>query len=159
VHVSIKSGHISVKYNEKSYLYNWLAINSILFNVKENWNPWVWILLCWQPPFYLDLSLHSNSHARGVPSGKNGSPIWIEFDITKRLVYSFILHLFIVLRIWKLSMRSVLLNFNFESMLLFTEYFKIVLERFRSSLLQYRYMDGILTVVRACPETQLDYSN
>jgi hypothetical protein len=46
-------------------------------------------------------------------------------------------------------------------MLLFTEYFKIVLERFRSSLLHYRYMymDGILTVVRACPETQLDYSN
>jgi hypothetical protein len=56
-------------------------------------------------------------------------------------------------------MRSVLFNFNFELMLLFTEYFKIVLERFRSSLLHYRYMDGILSVVRACSETQLDYSN
>jgi hypothetical protein len=52
-------------------------------------------------------------------------------------------------------MRSVLFSFNFELMLLFNEYFKIVLERFRSSLLHYRYMD----VVRACPETQLDYSN
>jgi hypothetical protein len=52
-----------------------------------------------------------------------------------------------------------LFNFKFELMLLFTEYFKIVLERFRSSLLHYRYMDGILTVVRACPETTLDYSN
>jgi hypothetical protein len=30
---------ISVKYNEKSYLHNWLAINSILFNVQEKWNP------------------------------------------------------------------------------------------------------------------------
>jgi hypothetical protein len=104
--------------------------------------------------------LRSNSHARGVPSGKNGSQIRIEeIDIIKRLVYSVILHLLIVLRIWKLSMRSVLINFNFELMLLFTEYFKIVLERFRSSLLHYRYMDGILTVVRACLETQLDYSN
>jgi hypothetical protein len=56
-------------------------------------------------------------------------------------------------------MRSVLFNFNFELMLLFTEYIKIVLERFRSSLLHYRYMGGILTVVRACPKTQLDYSN
>jgi hypothetical protein len=82
--------------------------------------------------------------------------------ITKRLVYSVILGLFIVLRIWKLSMRSVLFNFNFELnylMLLFSEYFKIVLERFCSSLLHYRYTGGILTVVRACPETQLDYSN
>jgi hypothetical protein len=80
-------------------------------------------------------------------------------EITKRLVYSVILRLFIVLRILKLSMRSVLFNFNFELMLLFTEYFKIVLERFRSSLLHYRYTGGILTVARACPETQLDYSN
>ena len=74
-------------------------------------------------------------------------------------VYSVILRLLVVLRIWKLSMRSVLLNFNFELMLLFTVFLKIVLERFRSSLLHYRYMGGILTVVRACPETQLDYSN
>jgi hypothetical protein len=51
------------------------------------------------------------------------------------------------------------INFNFELMLLFTEYFEIVVERFRSSLLRYRYTGGILTVVRACPETQLDYSN
>jgi hypothetical protein len=78
---------------------------------------------------------------------------------SKRIVYSVILQLFKVLRIGKLSMMSVLFNFSFELMLLFTEYFKIVLERFRSSLLHYRYMDGILTVVRACPETQLDYSN
>jgi hypothetical protein len=114
--------HNSVKYDEKSYLHNWLAIKSILFNVKENWNPWVWISLCWQPPFYLDLSLRSNSHARGVSSGKNGCQIWIEeIDITNCLVYSVILHLFIVLRIWKLSMRSVLFNLNFESVLLFTE--------------------------------------
>jgi hypothetical protein len=56
-------------------------------------------------------------------------------------------------------MRSVLFNFNFELMLLFTEYFEIVVERFRSSLLHYRYMDSILTVVRASPETQLDYFN
>jgi hypothetical protein len=105
---------------------------------------------------YPDLSLRSKGHARGVPSGKNGSQIWIEeTDITKRLIYSVILRLFIVWRIWKLSMRSVLFNFNFELMLLFTEYFKIVLEQFRSS----RYTCGILTVVRACPETQLDYSN
>jgi hypothetical protein len=57
-------------------------------------------------------------------------------------------------------MRSVLFNFNFELMLLFTGYFKIVLDRFRSSLLHYRYMytGGILTVVRARPETQLDCS-
>jgi hypothetical protein len=46
-------------------------------------------------------------------------------------------------------------NSNFELMLLFIEYFKIVLERFRFSLLHRRCM----TVVRACPETQLDYSN
>jgi hypothetical protein len=97
---------------------------------------------------------------RGVSSGKNGSQILIEeIGITIRLVYSVIVHLFIVLRIWKLSMRSVLFNFNFELMLLFIEYFKIILKRFRSSLLHYRYMDGILTVVRACPETRLDYSN
>jgi hypothetical protein len=73
--------------------------------------------------------------------------------------FSVVLRLSIVLWIWKLSMRSVLFNFNFELMLLFTECFKIVLERFRSSLLHSRYMDGVLTVVRACPETQLDYSN
>jgi hypothetical protein len=86
--------------------------------------------------------------------------IWIEeIEITKRLVYSVILHLFILLRIWKLSMKSVLFNFDFELMLLFTEYFRIFQERFRSSLLHYWYMDGILTVARACPETQLDYSN
>jgi hypothetical protein len=86
--------------------------------------------------------------------------VWIEEnEITKRLVYSIILRLFIVLRIWKLSMRSVLFKFNFELMMLFTEYFKIALERFRSSLLYYRYTGAILTVVRACPETQLDYSN
>jgi hypothetical protein len=115
VHVSIKSGHLSVKYNKKSYLHNWLAINSILFNVKENWNPWVWISLYWQPPFYPDSSLRSNGHARGVPSGKNGSQIWIEeIDITKRLVCSVILYLFIVFRFWKLRVRSVLFNFNFE---------------------------------------------
>jgi hypothetical protein len=78
--------------------------------------------------------------------------------LQKCLVYSVILNLFIVLRIWKLSIRSVLFNFNFELMLLFTEYFKIVLERFHSNLLHYRYMHGILTVVRACPETQLDLS-
>jgi hypothetical protein len=84
-----------------------------------------------------------------------------EIDITKRLIYSVILHPFIVLRIWKLRLRSVLFNFNFELMLLFTECCKIVLERFRSSLLHYRDMDDILTVtvVRAYPETQLDYSN
>jgi hypothetical protein len=140
----------------KFYLNLWLCP----FNVKENWNPWVWISLCWQTPFYLDLSLRCNSHPRGVPTGKNGSQIWIEeIGITKRLAYSVILHLFIVLRIWKLSTRSVSFNFKFELMLLFTEYFKIVLERFRSSLLHYTYMDGILTVVRACTETQLDYSN
>jgi hypothetical protein len=63
-------------------------------------------------------------------------------EITKRLVYS-VLRLFI----WKLSRKSVLFNFNFELMLLFTEYFKIVLERFRSSRLHYRYTGGILTVV------------
>jgi hypothetical protein len=40
-------------------------------------------------------------------------------------------------------MRSVLFNFNFELMLLFTEYFKIVLERFRSSLLHYRYTRAV----------------
>jgi hypothetical protein len=56
-------------------------------------------------------------------------------------------------------MMSVLFKFNFEMMLLFTEYFRIVLERFCSSLLHYRYTGGILTVVRACPETQVDYSN
>jgi hypothetical protein len=50
-------------------------------------------------------------------------------------------------------------NFNFELMLLFIGDFKIAPERFRSGLLHYRYMDGILTLVRACPETQLDYSN
>jgi hypothetical protein len=43
--------------------------------------------------------------------------------------------------------------------MLFTEYFKIVQERFRYFLLHYRYTGGILTVVRACPETQLDYFN
>ena len=157
MHVSIKSYHLSVRYNKKSYLHNQLAINSILFNVKQNWN-----LCCVdrQPPYYRDLSLRSNSHARGVPSGTIWQSIWIEEnEITKRLVYSVILRLFVVLRIWKLSMRSVLLNFNFELMLLFTVYFEIVLERFRSSLLHYRYTGGILTVVRACPETQLDYSN
>jgi hypothetical protein len=53
VHVSIKSCHLSVKYNEKSYLHNWLAIYSDLLSVNENWN----LLLCWQPPFYPDLSL------------------------------------------------------------------------------------------------------
>jgi hypothetical protein len=42
-------------------------------------------------------------------------------EITKRL--SVILRLFIVLKIWKLLMRSVLFNLNFELMLLFTEYF------------------------------------
>ena len=160
MHVSIKSCHLSLKYNKKSYLHNWLAINSILFHVKQNWNPCVWILLCWQHPFCPDLSLCTKGHARGVPSGTKWQSIWIEEnEITKRLVYSVILRLFVVLRIWKLSMRSVLFNFNFELMLLFTEYFKIVLERFRSSLLHYRYTGGILTVVRACPETQLDYSN
>ena len=160
MHVSIKPRHLSVKYNEKSYLHNWLAINSILFNVKENWNPYVQISLCWQPPFYQDLSLRSRDHARGVPSATKWQSIWIEEnEITKRIVYSVILRLFIVPRIWKLSMRSVLFNFNFELMLLFTEYFKIVLELFRSSLLHYRYTGGILTVERACPETQLDYSN
>jgi hypothetical protein len=55
--------------------------------------------------------------------------------------------------------KVILLNFNFELMMLFTEYFRIVLERFPSSLLHYRYMGGIVTVLRACPETQLDYSN
>jgi hypothetical protein len=80
-------------------------------------------------------------------------------EITKRLVYSVILRLFIVFRILILSMRSVLFNFNFELMILFTEYFRIVVERFRSSLLHYRYTGSIQTVVRACPETQLDYSN
>jgi hypothetical protein len=60
-----------------------------------------------------------------------------------------------VLWIWKL----VLFNLSFELMLLFTECFEIVLERFRSSLLHYRYTGGIVTVVRVCPETQLDYSN
>jgi hypothetical protein len=160
VHVSIKSYHLSVRYNKKSYLHNRLVINSILFNVKENWNPRVWISLCWQPPFDCGLSLRSKGHARGVPSGTKWQSIWIEEnEITKHLVYSVVLRLSIVLWSWKLSMRSVLFNFNFELMLLFTEYFKIVLERFRSSLLHYRYMDGILTVVRACPETQLDYSN
>jgi hypothetical protein len=96
---------------------------------------------------------------RGVPSGTKWQFESRKNEIAKRLVYSVILRLFIYLKIWKLSMRSVLLNFNFELMLLFTEYFKIVLERFRSSLLHYRYMGGILTVVRPCPETQLDYSN
>jgi hypothetical protein len=53
---------------------------------------------------------------------KNGSQIWIEeIDITKRLVYSVILRFFIVLWVYKLSLRLVLLNFNFELMLLFTE--------------------------------------
>jgi hypothetical protein len=56
-----------------------------------------------------------------------------------------------VLRICKLSMRSVLFNFNFELILLFTECFKIVLERFRSRLLHCRYTGGILTY----PETQI----
>jgi hypothetical protein len=50
-------------------------------------------------------------------------------------------------------MRSVLFNFNFELMLLFTEYFKAI--PLKSATLQ---VYGILTVVRACPETQLDYS-
>jgi hypothetical protein len=142
---------------KKSYLHSWLAINSILFNIKEKWNPCVWISLCWQPLFYPDLSLCSKGPARGVPSGKNGSQIWIEeIDITKCLIYSVILCLFIVLRIWKLSMRSVLFNFNFALMLLFTENLKIDLDRaipLQSATLQ------VLTVVRACPETQLDYSN
>jgi hypothetical protein len=69
---------------------------------------------------------------------KNGSLIRGN-EITKLLVYSLVLRFFIVLRICKLSMRSVLFNFNFELMLLFTEYFKIDLEQFRASLLHYRY--------------------
>jgi hypothetical protein len=31
----------------KSYLHNWLPVNSILFNVEYNRNSWVWISLCW----------------------------------------------------------------------------------------------------------------
>jgi hypothetical protein len=55
-------------------------------------------------------------------------------------------------------MRSDLFSFNLELMSLFTEYFKIVLDRFRSSLLHFGYTGGILSVV-ACPEPQLYYSN
>jgi hypothetical protein len=78
----------------------------------------------------------------------------VKFEWRNLKFYSVIFRLFIVLRIWKLSMGSVLFNFNFELMLLFIGDFKIVLERFFSSLLHYRYMDSIQTVVRA----QLDYS-
>ncbi|XP_056002975.1 uncharacterized protein LOC130049433 [Ostrea edulis] len=56
-------------------------------------------------------------------------------------------------------MRLVVYKFNFKCTRLFFDKFKIVLERFRNFLLHYGYMGGILTVVRACPETQLDYSN
>ena len=38
-------------------------------------------------------------------------------------------------------------------------FFKIVSERIRCDLLHCKYMGRILTVVRACTETQLDHSN
>jgi hypothetical protein len=68
----------------------------------------------------------------------------VKFESKKfYLVCSVILRLFIVLRVWKLSGGQFLFNFNFELMLLFIGDFKIVLERFRSSPLHYRYnMDG-----------------
>jgi hypothetical protein len=152
-----------VKYNEKSYLHKWLAINSILFHIKENWNPWVWISLCWQPPFYWDVSLCSKIMREEFWVAK-WQLVWIEeSEIIKCLVYSVMLHLFIVLRILKLSMRSVLFNLivtlNWSCYSMNIIILKLFWSIFRSFLLHYRYTGGILTVVRACSETQIDYSN
>ena len=61
---------------------------------------------------------------------------------------------YIVQRIYEVSMRLGLSKFNFKFTRLFIAGLKIVSLRFRNFLLHCWYMGGILTVVRACTETQ-----
>ena len=62
-------------------------------------------------------------------------------------------------KIYEVSMRFVYSKFNFRCFRFFIAYLIIVQLRFLYCLLHCGYMEDILTVVRACPQTQLDYSN